>query len=247
MTATHKGADTVSGTASIISIPQNSEKSTSKAQKNNSMHYSFAGENAKTADPMRLDDAKKRIAAGEDSEAVRRETGWFQGLDGKWRFEIDDSKMVVAKGGVPSDYKEYCDLTRKQAFNITSKEEDQRLQTLKRNFSEIPYDSLAYYVKHDALFAAYPELLSCRFSFYPMDGGAASYDIKNNRIYADCFLSMEELKPLLIHEIQHAVQIIEGLAIGANATYWEKELYGKKEYEQMKTPEKERDSHEKSE
>ena len=36
---------------------------------------------------------------GADPEAIRQETGWFQGYDGKWRFEIDDSKAVFRKGG----------------------------------------------------------------------------------------------------------------------------------------------------
>lgn len=51
----------------------------------------FAGQNAQTADLTALDKAKQRIAAGEDAEAVRKDTGWHTGVDGKWRFEISDA------------------------------------------------------------------------------------------------------------------------------------------------------------
>lgn len=53
--------------------------------------FSFAGRKAKTANLDNLANAEARIAAGEDAEVVRQETGWHQGVDGKWRFEIDDS------------------------------------------------------------------------------------------------------------------------------------------------------------
>ncbi|AVR89000.1 Phage protein [Thauera aromatica K172] len=55
------------------------------------LRYSFAGQNARTADTMALDVAQRRIEAGEDAEVVRRETGWHRGADGKWRFEINDA------------------------------------------------------------------------------------------------------------------------------------------------------------
>jgi hypothetical protein len=57
--------------------------------------YSFAGEKANAANVETLSEAKRRIEAGEDAETVRQETGWFIGYDGKWRFEIDDSKLKL--------------------------------------------------------------------------------------------------------------------------------------------------------
>lgn len=59
--------------------------------------YSFAGTNAKTADMNLLDKAKQMEEQGLDNEQIRKETGWFRGMDGKWRFEIDDSQMEIAK------------------------------------------------------------------------------------------------------------------------------------------------------
>ena len=51
----------------------------------------FAGPKAKTADVAAMDRAKEMAAQGLSRDDVWRETGWFTGADGKWRFEIDDS------------------------------------------------------------------------------------------------------------------------------------------------------------
>ncbi len=52
----------------------------------------YAGTKAENADASLFEEAQKRIKNGEDAENVRKATGWFKGYDGKWRFEIDDSK-----------------------------------------------------------------------------------------------------------------------------------------------------------
>ncbi len=55
--------------------------------------YSFAGRNANQADREALARAEEMERSGADAEQIRRETGWFRGIDGLWRFEIDDSTM----------------------------------------------------------------------------------------------------------------------------------------------------------
>lgn len=57
--------------------------------------YSFAGENALTANKSSLENAKSMNAKGMSSEDIRLATGWHKGYDGKWRFEIDDSQMEI--------------------------------------------------------------------------------------------------------------------------------------------------------
>lgn len=51
--------------------------------------YSFGGENARRADLDALEQAKKMELQGVAADTIFRETGWFTGADGKWRFEID--------------------------------------------------------------------------------------------------------------------------------------------------------------
>jgi hypothetical protein len=52
----------------------------------------FGGKLAKTADLSALEKAQQAKAAGVPREQIWKDTGWFEGVDGKWRFEIDDSK-----------------------------------------------------------------------------------------------------------------------------------------------------------
>lgn len=52
---------------------------------------SFVGPSAATADLTALANAKALAAEGRAMNDIRVGTGWFQGQDGAWRFEIDDS------------------------------------------------------------------------------------------------------------------------------------------------------------
>lgn len=153
--------------------------------------FSVGGINAKTADVGRLADAERMEKAGADSETVRRETGWYRGYDGKWRFEIDDSKMHF----------------------INHREESRRTWKL---------DEL---IRHDALFAAYPELRDYTvLNFGISDDVEAAFYPGLNRITLDPRLSRAEKRAALIHEIQHAIQLIEGFTAGATTDYWRDSL-----------------------
>lgn len=55
----------------------------------------FAGPMAKTADHAALTKAQDMAASGVGRDAIHAQTGWFQGVDGKWRFEIDDSGAAL--------------------------------------------------------------------------------------------------------------------------------------------------------
>ena len=60
---------------------------------------------------------------------IYRETGWFRGADGQWRFEIDDSSMRYYKGGdakfrkMHPGYVRHQELTSK-LFDMTITEEE---------------------------------------------------------------------------------------------------------------------------
>jgi hypothetical protein len=69
----------------------------------------FAGINALTADKEALAKAQQMIAQGVEPAKVWYETGWGQGADGKWRFEIDDSKARLRDYQfTPKDAYEYA-------------------------------------------------------------------------------------------------------------------------------------------
>ena len=83
------------GGTSYVAFDENQIKRTTNKNptKDADIRFSVGGIKAKTADVGRLADAEHMEQGGADSETVRRETGWYRGYDGKWRFEIDDSKM----------------------------------------------------------------------------------------------------------------------------------------------------------
>lgn len=53
----------------------------------------FGGRLAKTADLTKLAKAEEMASKGIPREQIWNDTGWFKGVDGKWRFEIDDSTL----------------------------------------------------------------------------------------------------------------------------------------------------------
>lgn len=61
--------------------------------------FSFAGEKAQGADMEALGLAKDMLAAGVAEDTIRQQTGWHRGMDGKWRWEIDDSSMRYDSSG----------------------------------------------------------------------------------------------------------------------------------------------------
>ena len=66
----------------IKSMPINREK-----------QYLFAGENALNADNVALNKAKELFEQGIDNEEIRQLTGWFKGVDDKWKYEIPDGSF----------------------------------------------------------------------------------------------------------------------------------------------------------
>lgn len=57
--------------------------------------FSYAGKNANGANLESLREAQEMQQAGADMESIRKATGWHEGMDGKWRFEINDSRMQL--------------------------------------------------------------------------------------------------------------------------------------------------------
>lgn len=159
--------------------------------------HQFAGPQAATADTMALDTAQHRIEAGEDAEAVRQATGWFKGADGKWRFEINDADASLV--------------------NMREDEDGGSRATY-----------LADILDHPALFAAYPALRSMDvvISFAPgsrergvFEEGSPGDDQtfgRSPQITVEARTKDGALR-VLLHEIQHGIQKIEGFATGGSA------------------------------
>lgn len=157
--------------------------------------YMFGGKNAKTADLAKLSLAEELAAKGADRNTIWNETGWFQGPDQKWRFEIDDSNSMIP------------------------------FKTQERVIND-GYDSgsmLRGALKHDDLFAAYPDLSRTKWQLGKTENvKSGSYEPDNSGMHNQHFIEANgpitsDMHSILLHEGQHALQGIEGFANGAGA------------------------------
>ncbi|MBS6026359.1 MAG: hypothetical protein KH899_01965 [Haemophilus pittmaniae] len=153
---------------------------------NEDVRYSFAGENAKTANTTFLEKAKQALESGIDADTVYNQTGWYKGVDGKFKFEIDNSNAQY----IPGDDSVGAD----RALGET--------------------------LKNDELYEAYPELRNLRVTFANLKDGLGSYsrDEGGPQITLNAALPDSDKKAILLHEVQHAIQDIEGFARGSSPT-----------------------------
>lgn len=194
--------------------------------------YSFGGQNARRADLEALDRAKEMEHQGVAMETIFRETGWYTGADGKWRFEIDDSGMEYSRWGDlnRSDRAEYARFRELEGKfidgSITMEEQNELRQLIDQGHGpgraeEQQTLQLSDFVRHDELYQNYPQLrrAGLRFADLP-DGTSGSYNPGANVITLDNSLRSSP-EDTLVHEIQHAIQTAEGFSGGSSPEYWE--------------------------
>ena len=217
------------------------------SQEKSSGRASVAGMNARTADRAALRRAEALEKSGTDNETIRQETGWYRGMDGQWRFEIDDSGAAFSRSGEAkyradnADYARYTQLmNRMLTGELTEAEHAELLGLDKKNGStkkelarriDEGNATLRDIMQHNALFEAYPEIAETKVKFADMPSGTAgSYNRETNTITLDTKLKYDANEALdaLMHEVQHRVQAAEGFTSGTNPGYWNRaETYEK--------------------
>jgi hypothetical protein len=139
--------------------------------------------------------AEKMERGKKDAKAIKLATGWERGADGKWRYEMPDAKIKDMKdigGG-----------------NIVKRFDDDMLWN---------DGKLADVIDAPGLFEAYPQLKDVRIDTDAIMNDMPSngeYNAKTNiiTIHAD---ELKYMNSILNHEIQHAIQHIEGFARGGS-------------------------------
>lgn len=170
------------------------------------IRFSLAGERgAAAADKaeertFRMDNlsvAKDMEKNKKKAKAIKAATGWERGADGKWRYEMPDAKIkdTMDVGG----------------GHIVKRYEDDMLWNGGKLFDVIDAPEL---------FKAYPQLKGVRIDTDAIMNDMPShgeYDSKTNTItiHAD---ELKYMNDILNHEIQHAIQGIEGFATGGSPT-----------------------------
>jgi hypothetical protein len=165
--------------------------------------FSFGGRNARTADgPLRFR-AEQMEQSGRSREDIWKETGWARGDDGQWRFEIDTNEAALTAKLEPVEFS--------------------------------PIQRLDEVLDFPSLFEAYPQLRSVPVDVAYGDHGGnwnrhadwKSGEPSGEGPFAQVPLVSVPLitvrakgRPsalsVLLHEVQHAIQDIEGFATGDN-------------------------------
>lgn len=209
-------------------IAQDNGKDNGKGRESGK-RFSFAGERARTADREKLDMAKKMEEEGKTPERIYEETGWFRGLDQKWKFEIDDSAAEFFPEGDANlqnnpSYKKFREMMEN---GETDKPEFWSLWEIFEGEMGKEDKSLNFYLKHEKLFEQYPILQYVKIRIEDMRGKNREgyYDPAKNEIVLDGSLlnqyTKEKTKGIMLHEIQHAIQKYEGFTQGSNTKVWE--------------------------
>lgn len=149
----------------------------------------FGGRLAKTADLRQLSRAEDMAANMRPKEGIYKDTGWFQGPDGKWRFEIPDHKAHI-----PQEMWDYLETGKYGRVSALSDE----------------------VFKHPEVYEAYPRLgkIPASITKNPAAEGAFT-DFPHPYIEAQGPTKRATRSPFL-HEQQHAVQELEGFAPGTS-------------------------------
>jgi len=220
----------------------------------NVIKYSFASYMAQDYNKEELIKGEKLLDEGKSYQYIFKNTGWFRGADGKWRFEISDDDMKVyprgdAKYLNDKDYQRYKELENKLLYENVSQEEYEgfrdEFDTLFNKYLTKKDLRLDDVITHDKLFKSYPTLRLVRVSFERLNGAKEGfYKPVENKIVVDEKYKMDikGLKKVLLHEMQHAIQRMESMSPGASVDFYENPLVQVKdtaEYDKYKYLQKE--------
>ncbi len=155
---------------------------------------------------IRLDNlsiARQMEDADKDAKTIKLATGWERGADGKWRYEISDANI-----------KDTIDLGK----GISEKRFEEDMLWNSGRLGDV--------IDAPEIFEAYPQLKDIHIETDSIVNDMPSngeFNANSNRItiHAD---RLKYLNSILNHEIQHAIQHIEGFATGGTPEHLEKEF-----------------------
>ena len=226
------------GATNSISQSENNVN-TKNDESSNDIKYSMGGLKAETADKSALEKAMELEKDGTDSEKIRKETGWFKGYDGKWRFEIDNSELEF-KTDIEKNRAAAIELAKMKAksaeiewkiVNDTATEaEENEYYSLDEKMVQLrKWQKLSDVINHPKLFKAYPQLKDVNVYYEISSLNRGLYSSNGNVIMLNPMHTIDEQKEAIIHEIQHAIQGIENFANGSNLEYWKNLGYSDEE------------------
>ena len=207
--------------AKVAKAKATHEKAKSKVEPRYASRYSLIGEQGATAldkaeeATHRMDNlavAREMEADGKDAKAIRMATGWERGADGKWRYEIEDVKLLIGQ---------WTFSKRKATLNQIVEDADELFDAYPElKFMAVQlgqaYSYGGFYSSGEKYIKINIGVAKRWFEFmnepWLRDGyGVTFYESEKN--YND---AIKQIQSILVHEIQHAIQDIEGFAQGGS-------------------------------
>jgi hypothetical protein len=140
-----------------------------------------------------LEIAKEMESSGKDAKTIKLATAWERGADGEWRYEIPDIEVT-------SDLLDFLEKAKNDP-------------TLTIKLSDAVEDM-------GGLFAAYPQLLDVNIVLVDSEGSGHWDQTRKQIAFANSIDHLADGLPwvrnVIVHELQHAIQYIEGFATGVS-------------------------------
>lgn len=182
---------------------------------NPDIRFSFAGSKALTSNVSRLTQAKQLAGQNEPADSIWRQTGWMIGTDSEWRFEIDDSKARVRGFNYDTNEPE-----------VTTTDPQRYVDWVDESMSSRDGVPLGQFYDHPELYAAYPQLAHLKVVAVERKPGETTYgslafypSLAKSTLFVAAPYTLTfggpTVESILSHEIQNAVQHIEGFGPGA--------------------------------
>ena len=153
---------------------------------------------------------------------IKIATGWERGADGKWRHEIPDIEINPYHFAAQwvETYNKYWNAVRSSSaenFRTATQPYTQQLDRLYENFKK--EHRLRDILSPDSpVLKAYPQIGDFRLKIYNSGkGGGGHYDTRTDTVHLNLYgrPDAKSIAGTLAHEIQHAIQYMEGFAYGA--------------------------------
>lgn len=160
---------------------------------------SFIGRNAKTWNKASEAKFLELEKAGMSPEDIWKQTGTLRGFDGKLRQEISDKSSFLKGTG------SYGDVVMNRLTALEN-------AGIKNIGDPITIDDIFY---HPELLNAYKNLGKIEAEFTPK-GTTAKGRLGDNNLQMQYNLPADKSKSVMLHELQHGIQGIEGFSPGAN-------------------------------
>lgn len=182
---------------------------------------SFAGVRAANVDKQALKLAQDMSEAGANPDLIHEATNFHLGADNRWKFEIPDQGTRINP--------EHLQMTE------TSKQANKPLNEGVFSLPRMPIPMedkapllLKQLLDHPELYKAYPELANMPVKplhpFLSIQGVKGMYDSAKKAIHMG-FGTLSDLKSTMLHEIQHAIQDIEGFSTGASTSVFKSDRW----------------------